>query len=487
MVLTRIFRGRRVMFFVKKGFDQAHFRRDIVGINKRVPLAGGGYSTYTNLDNAASTPVLRPVLDKVNEFMDWYSSVHRGSGFKSLISTHVYDKAHEIVGSFVNADLKTNGVVFVKNATEAINKLSYRLGFVRGDVVLTTMIEHHSNDLPWRSKAGMVYAAVDEKGTLDYKDLETKITLYGSRLKLVSVSGASNVTGYKCDVGRIAALAHRAGVPILVDGAQLVPHSPVDIKPDGHPEHIDYLVFSAHKMYAPFGTGVLIGPKKTFLRGAPEYTGGGTVNIVTHQLVEWAGIPDREEAGSPNVVGAVALAAAVEYLERCGMDNIENYEKGLTSYTLKRLGEIKGIKIYGEANPARTDNRVGVITFNMDGVPHGLVAAALAWEGGIAVRNGCFCAQPYMLHLLGLDPHQLSRLIHKKKTGNLSGIPGMVRVSLAAYNNRRDIDRLIGCLNKIRKMSQTGELAKRYAFSEQTGCYYPRDAKADPAKFFKLG
>lgn len=474
------------MFLKREGFNQARFRRDIVGIDKKVPLAGGGYASYVNLDNAASTPVLRPVLDKVIEFMDWYSSVHRGTGFKSQVSTHVYDEAHEVVGSFVKADLSSNCVIFVKNATEAVNKVSYRLGLAKGDLVLTTMMEHHSNDLPWRSKAAAVYAGVDRRGALDLDDLETKLRQYGRRIKLVSVSGASNVTGFKNDVGSIAAIAHRAGVPILVDGAQLVPHSPVDIKPDDHPEHIDYLVFSAHKMYAPFGTGVLIGPKRTFLTGAPEYTGGGTVNIVTPETVEWAGLPDREEAGSPNVVGAVALASAIQYLQRQGMRNIENHERTVTSYALKRLGEVKGLRVYGETDPNRTGNRVGVITFNLDGIPHGLVAAALAWEGGIAVRNGCFCAQPYMLHLLGLNPQQLSRLIHKKRAGDLSGIPGMVRVSLAAYNNKKDIDRLIECLEKIKTMSRSGELAKRYALCRETGAYYPRDVKVDPKEVFKL-
>ncbi|MGI6704261.1 MAG: aminotransferase class V-fold PLP-dependent enzyme [Clostridia bacterium] len=475
------------MPFSREVFNQARFRRDIVGIDKKVPLYGGGYKTCVNLDNAASTPVLGPVLEKVNEFMDWYSSVHRGAGFKSQVSTRVYDEAHEIVGEFVKADLRKNSIIFVKNSTEAVNKVSYRMGLTKDDVILTTMMEHHSNDLPWRSRAKPVYAALDEKGALNYDDLEAKLRQYGDSIKLVSVSGASNVTGYKNDLGRIAALAHRAGVPVLVDGAQLIPHSPLDIKPDGHPEHIDYLVFSAHKMYAPFGTGVLIGPKHAFLRGGPEYTGGGTISIVTRELVEWAGLPDREEAGTPNVVGAVALAAAVKYLEGHGMGNIENHERALTSYALKKLAQIKGITIYGEKNPDNTENRVGVITFNLEGVTHELTAAALAWEDGIAVRNGCFCAHPYVLHLLRLKPQHVARIIHKKRTGDLSGIPGMVRVSLAAYNNKNDIDRLVECLGRITDMARSGELAERYAFSRKTGAYYPRNIKVDPGEVFRLG
>ncbi len=475
------------MSFSKEGFNQIRFRGDIVGIDKKVPVCGGGYKTYVNLDNAASTPVLGPVLDKVNEFMVWYSSVHRGAGFKSLVSTHVYDEAHEVVGKFVKADLKSNSIIFVKNSTEAVNKISYRMGFRKDDIVLTTLMEHHSNDLPWRSRAKAVYAGVDEKGALDHDDLEAKLRKYGNRIKLVSVSGASNVTGHRNHTGRIAAMAHRAGVPILVDGAQLIPHSSLDIKPDGHPEHIDYLVFSAHKMYAPFGTGVLIGPKHTFLRNGPEYTGGGTINIVTRNLVEWADLPDREEAGSPNVVGAVALAAAIRYLEGCGMKNIENHERTLTSYALRKLAQIKGITIYGENDPDNIENRVGVITFNLDGVPHELTAAALAWEDGIAVRSGCFCAHPYILHLLGLKPQHVARIIQKKRTGDLSGIPGMVRVSIAAYNNKKDIDRLVECLGKITNMARSGELAERYVFSRETGAFYPGNARVDPGEVFKLG
>ena len=199
----------------------------------------------------------------------------------------------------------------MKNATEAVNKVSYRLGLAKGDMVLTTIMEHHSNDLPWRSKAATVYAGVDRRGALDLDDLVTKLRQYGSRIKLVSVSGASNVTGFKNDVGSIASIAHRAGVPVLVDGAQLVPHSPVDVKPDDHPEHIDYLVFSAHKMYAPFGTGVLIGPKRTFLTGAPS-TPAAALLICNPGTVEWAGLPDRKRP-APQCCGGGALAAAIRY------------------------------------------------------------------------------------------------------------------------------------------------------------------------------
>jgi selenocysteine lyase/cysteine desulfurase len=472
------------MFLSCESFNPVKFRKQIVGINKRVPLASGGYTRYVNLDNAASTPALLPVLERLNWFMEWYSSVHRGAGFKSVISTHMYDRAHEIVGQFVNVNLATNTVIFVKNATEAINKLSYRLGLSKNDVVITTTMEHHSNDLPWRSKAQVVYIRVNERGCLDYQDLEEKINTYKGRLKLVAFTGASNVTGYKNDIGKIAVMAHRAGVPVLVDGAQLVPHSPVDMKPDGHPEHIDYLAFSAHKMYAPFGTGVLIGPKRTFEKGAPEYPGGGTVSIVTHSDVKWAGLPDKEEAGSPNVVGAIAIAAAIEYLMKQRMDKIEEYEKQLTSYTLQRLNEVDGITIYGESDPNKLDNRVGVITFNLEGIPHSLVAAALAWEGGVAVRSGCFCAHPYMLELLKLSQREISGIQSRIKLGDRSEVPGMVRISLAAYNNRKDIDRTVATLKKIRQMAKSGELSRKYILSRATGSYQPVGIDIVPEKYF---
>ncbi len=295
-------------------------RENIVGIDAHVPLLDGSTRPYVNLDNAASTPALRPVLDKVNAFMTWYSSVHRGSGFKSQIATEAYEAAHTIALRFVGADPATHTAIFGKNSTEALNKVANRFPFQPGDVVLTTLMEHHSNDLPWRRVAHVEHVLPDASGALDEAHLDHLLARYAGRVRLVAVTGASNVTGYINPIHRIAEKAHAAGAQILVDVAQLAPHRAVDVRPLDDPAHLDYVVLSAHKMYAPFGTGAVIGRRDTFLEGDPDMVGGGVVDIVTVDSVKWTGLPDREEAGSPNVVGAVAMAQAMLCLEAIGMD-----------------------------------------------------------------------------------------------------------------------------------------------------------------------
>ena len=198
-----------------------------VGVDACVPLLDGTQRQYVNFDNAASTPSLRPVLDKLNEFMIWYSSVHRGTGFKSQIATEAYDLAHDLVACFVGADLQTNTVIFGKNATEALNKLARRLPLAPGDVILTSLMEPHSNDLPWRQRARAVHVAVNDDGTIDEEDLDRLLQIHDSRVKLVAITGASNVTGCLNPVYRLAEKAHAAGAMILVDAAQLAPHRPV--------------------------------------------------------------------------------------------------------------------------------------------------------------------------------------------------------------------------------------------------------------------
>ena len=457
-------------------------RQRIVGVDQLVPLLDGRQVSYVNLDNAASTPALLDVMDAVQRFMPYYASVHRGTGFKSRLSTVAYDQAHEIVGRFVGADLRTNTVIFGKNTTEAINKLSFRLACPTNSVIITTQLEHHSNDLPWRARHPVVHVLATPEGRLDEDDFDRKLKEYAGRIALVTVTGASNVSGFIQPIHRLARKTHAVGARILVDAAQLAPHRQVDMKPDDDPEHLDFVVVSAHKMYAPFGTGALIGPKEVFLHDGPEYTGGGTVDVVTLDEVHWAGLPDREEAGSPNVVGAVAMAAAAKTLMEVGMDAIAAHEQALLAYALPRLLAIPGLHVYGETDPARLHEKVGVIPFNLQGVSHFLVAAILGYEGGIGVRSGCFCAHPYVVHLLNLDDASAHTWRDQLLSGDKSNMPGMVRASFGCYNDTGDVDRLVEMLERIARHDYAGV----YELNRATGEYRPADFRESLAEAFLL-
>jgi len=454
------------------------WRKRIVGIDSKLPLLDGRLVSYINLDNAASTPPLWDVLEAILRFLPYYSSVHRGAGFKSRISTAAYDEAHEIIGRFVGADMDSNTVIFGKNTTEAINKLAFRYPLGRDSVVLSTMMEHHSNDLPWRRRAQVVRAQVTSDGRLDEDDVDRLLGQYGDRIALLTVSGASNVTGFVQPIHRLARKAHAVGARILVDAAQLAPHRRIDIRPDNDPEHIDFVALSAHKMYAPFGAGALVGPREIFLQGAPEYQGGGTVELVTLGYVRWAELPDREEAGSPNVVGAIAMAMAAQAMMDVGMESVERHETALTAYALDRLRSLPEITIYGEADPQRTQERVGVISFNLGSANHALVAAVLGYEGGIGVRSGCFCAQPYVASLLREAETEKAQWGRDPLAGDNSGKPGMVRISFGAYNSFDDVDALVEMLRRITRNEYQG----RYYPIPESGEYAPaghRDSMAD--------
>jgi selenocysteine lyase/cysteine desulfurase len=444
-------------------------RNRVVGYDQLVPLLDGRLVRYVNLDNAASTPALRDVLEVVDHFMPYYSSVHRGTGFKSRLSTVAYDQAHEIVAEFVGADPETNTVIFGKNTTEAVNKLSYRLPVGKDEIIISTQLEHHSNDLPWRRRGKVVHIKATPEGRLDEDDFDLQLQRYAGRIALVAVTGASNVSGFIQPVHRLARKAHAAGARILVDAAQLAPHRKVDMRPDDDPEHLDFLTLSAHKMYAPYGTGALIGPKEVFMQGAPEYPGGGTVDIVTLDEVNWAGMPDRDEAGSPNVVGAVAMAVAAQALMGIGMDRIAAHEEELIAYTLERLGRIPGVRIYGQTDPTKAGEKVGAIPFNLEGVSHFLLSAILGYEGGIGVRSGCFCAHPYVVHLLNLDEITASSWREQMLRGDKSNMPGMVRASFGCYNDTEDVDRLLEMVDRVVRGDYQGE----YDLIPSTGEYIP--------------
>ncbi len=457
-------------------------RDQIVGIEAQVPLLDGSRRQYVNFDNAASTPALRPVFDRVNEFMTWYSSVHRGTGFKSQIATEAYEQAHDIVGCFVGANLATNTVIFGKNTTEAINKLARRFPLERDDVVLCSLMEHHSNDLPWRQRARLIHVAVHDDGSLDEDDFDRLLAQYAGRVKLVAVSGASNVTGWLNPIHRLAEKAHAVGAKILVDAAQLAPHRAIDMRPDDDAGHLDFVALSAHKMYAPYGTGALIGPIEVFAQGAPDMVGGGTVDMVTVDDVRWAAPPDRDEAGSPNVVGAVALAQAVLSLQEIGMEALARHEAELTAHALRRLGAIEGVELYGLTDPDRAAERVGVIPFNVRGVDHYKAAAVLSFEGAVAVRNGCFCAHPYILRLMGIPEEEALRHRQEILAGRRRGLPGLVRISFGCYNTVEEVDHAAGVLARI----AAGEIQGDYEQDPASGAYRPRGYEPDYERYFAL-
>jgi selenocysteine lyase/cysteine desulfurase len=419
------------------------YRNLISGANSVVSLETGSMVDFINFDNAATTPPFNLVLEEIINFSPHYSSIHRGTGYKSILSSTVYDEGRDLVLNFVGGDKDYHTVIFLKNTTECINKLSYRLkDQLKDKVVLSTYMEHHSNLLPWNHRYTTDYIEVDTFGRLCIPDLEYKLKLYKGKVGLVTVTGASNVTGYINPIYDIAKICHKYGAKILVDCAQLIPHSSFDMKPIDSPYHIDYIVFSGHKMYAPFGTGALVTPKETFKEGFSEQLGGGIVKFVTTTDVVWEDPPTKEEAGTPNLMGVLALSTSIKVLQNLGMKNIEGYERNLTRYAWKLLKEIPNLIIYDDGDIA---NKVSIISFNMKGIHHEALADMLSKQGAIAVRTGCFCAQPYVQRLLEISDLEMNKYREDESLPR----PGLVRISFGIYNNYNEIYLLYYLLKKI--------------------------------------
>ncbi len=451
--------------------EKNHYRELFVGTELTLPVLGGNRKPYINFDNAASTPPLKSVQSCVNDFLMFYSSVHRGTGYKSQLSTHLYEQARQITLDYLGANHTEHTCIFVKNTTEAINKLARRFPFsVERNIVLTSGMEHNSNDLPWRANTHTIHINLTKDGRLDEGDFEQLLEKYAGRVALVAITGASNVTGFLNPIYRMAEKAHQAGALIAVDCAQLAPHRKVNMRSLEDHAHLDFVTISAHKMYAPYGSGALVGRRDIFEHGEPDVTGGGTVEIVTLGSVIWAEPPYRDEAGSPNTVGVVALAAAIRQLESIGMDKVAEHEAELTAHALNRFAEIPEVIIYGDRDPKSALSRLGVIPFRLKGMIHFKVAAILGHEFGIGVRSGCFCAHPYILHLLQVDHAEADAVRQQMLAGNRSNMPGMIRASFGLYNTIEEVDALIDAIIKIVK----GEYSGDYVQNISTGEFVPR-------------
>ncbi len=413
----------------------------LVGADTEVPLVTGGTRRYVNLDYAASAPALQAVHDAVEELLSWYSSVHRGAGFKSRTSTAAYEGARESIRAFVNGR-PDDAVIITRNTTDSINLLAGTLP--EGTHVVAFAGEHHANLLPWK-RIGVRYLPVPETPAEMLEQLATSLRdlPHCEDPHLVAATGASNVTGEMWPLAEIARVAHENGARLLVDAAQLAPHAPIDMQRDG----IDYLAMSAHKLYAPYGAGALIGERDWLGAGDPFLRGGGAVKIVTIDETVWAELPDRQEAGSPNVIGAVAMGVACDALAAAGMDRIAAEEAELLGYARERLAGVEGFEHY-RVWPA-DHPRVGLLTFNLLGVPYDLLAAVLSAEYGIGIRHGCFCAHPLMMRLLRVDDAEAQRLIDTTRTGGHERLPGAARMSLGLGSTRADIDALADALRAI--------------------------------------
>jgi cysteine desulfurase/selenocysteine lyase len=401
---------------VQSGYDVEAVRRDFPILSRTVH---GKPLVY--LDNAASAQKPQAVIDAVaRAYTDEYANVHRGLHFLSNAATEAYEAARETVRRFVNAD-STDEIIFTKNATEAINLVaaSYGAAFREGDEIVLSIMEHHSNIVPWnyhRERNGVVikWAPVADDGTFLIDEFEKLLT---SRTKIVAITHMSNVLGTVTPVKEICRVAHAHGIPVLVDGAQGSVHLPVDVQDID----CDFYVMTGHKLYGPTGIGVLYG-KHALLAAMPPFLGGGEmIGEVTEERITYAAPPHRFEAGTPPIVQAIGLGAALRYIDGIGRDRIAAHEAKLAEYAQQRLSAINSLKIYGTAK-----GKGAIVAFNLEGAhPHDV--STIIDRAGVAVRAGTHCAQPLLARY---------------------GTTATCRASFALYNTLDEVDSLAEALLK---------------------------------------
>ncbi|GGM37722.1 cysteine desulfurase [Longimycelium tulufanense] len=400
----------------------------VVGDQLRVPLVTGEQVSYANLDHAASAPCLEPVRRAVDELLPWYASVHRGAGLASQVCTRVYERARDVLRRFVGARPDA-AVVFTRNTTDALNLLARALP--KGTTVVRFDSDHHAALLPWRGRqVRRVGVPASPEEAIAALDRTLAACPVGPRL--VVLTGASNVTGEVWPIAELSAVARRHGARVVLDAAQLAPHRPVRATE----WDVDWVALSGHKLYAPFGAGALVGVADWLRAAEPYLIGGGAtrqvVDLGERLGVSWAAVPERHEAGSPNVIGVHALAAACDALCELGWDTITAHEQVLVETLRAGLGRIPGVRQLALWAPDHP--RVGVVSFAVDGVDPGLLATALSAEHGVGVRDGAFCAHLTTRSLL---------------TG--AGVDGerALRASIGLGTNPEHVERFLGALARL--------------------------------------
>lgn len=438
-----------------------------------IQLRNGEYTKYVNLDNGATTTPFALVKNYVDNMLDSYGSVHRGSGQKSIITTREYDASRDVIRDFVSASNK-NYVIFAKNTTEAINGAA-TLWAKRPGKILVSDIEHSSNLLPWVTNDQVVQYRTQPDGSVDLAELESIFKAHyhlvpQERIKLLTITGASTITGYRPPIYEIARLAHQYGAKIFADMCQFVPHEKVDMRPDDDPTHLDFVAFSGHKMYAPYGTGILIGPKDFFDSHYPYQIGGGNLPYITRNLEIKRFYTERaHDPGTPNAMGALSIAKAMEIIEKIGRERIAEYEHQLVEYAFMGLKKIPGVRVHISG-----DYIAHVIPFDVEGMDGRLVAEILAQEYGIGLRAGAFCTYEYIRKLKQVSDEQDEQIALEVEQGMTRNICSIIRASFAVYNTIADCNRLLNAIAQIALRGLQYYLPN-YKQDEMTGVWTVRE------------
>ena len=409
----------------KAPLDVSKIRQDFPILKRKI----NGNKTLVYLDNAATTQKPMSVINAIcNYYMNYNSNIHRAVHQLAEEATLEYEKTREKVARFINAR-SSDEIIFTRNATEAINLISYswaRTNIRKDDKVVLTEIEHHSNIVPWQilslEKGSILeYVGIDDSGYLNMEDY--KRHLQSNKVKLISVSHMSNVLGTIVPVNEIIKMAHDQSVPVLVDGAQSVPHMPVDVQD----MDCDFMAFSAHKMLGPTGVGVLY-VKREILNEMPPFIGGGDMIKEVHKNeTKYNDLPYKFEGGTPNIADVIGFGAAIDYLNKIGMDKVREHEMDVTNYAIEAIAGVKGVSIYG---PSNSNHRGGVVSFNIGDIhPHDL--ATIMNDHGIAIRSGHHCAQVLMERL---------------------DVAATSRTSFYIYNTKEEVDTFINALDQARRL-----------------------------------
>ncbi|MFB0515349.1 MAG: aminotransferase class V-fold PLP-dependent enzyme [Candidatus Neomarinimicrobiota bacterium] len=438
--------------------------RDFIGLDTAYPIATGETTRRVYLDSNATTLMMGAAHRAMAAFLGHYANTHSLLHNSARMATRAYAWAHERILRFVKADPQQYTCFFTgSGATAGINRLARVFRDIRPDrdTVLISIMEHHSNDLPHRKHLGRVIhlpvaARPDGMGCVDTSALEKMLKTERERVNYVAITGVSNVTGIINPIHKIARLAHEHGALVLVDGAQMVAHIPVQVSSHDDPlENLDALVFSGHKTYVPGSPGVVVARKEHLARIEPEEVGGGMVDrVFVERYTVSPNFPDREEAGTPNIVGAIGLATTIEVLDRIGMDFLLEEESRLIDYSLEGLKSIPGVLVYGSTD-TKTCPRAASISFNVEGVHHSMVTAILNDYHNIAVRNECFCAHPYVIEMIPDQAAEYVAMSDEELAASYKPKPGMVRASFGLYTTAEDVDALVAALKDIVKNQDT--------------------------------